>query len=651
MSGSSESYVQLTIAPDPGDLTLQLASLAASEELGRPFLIELAVFATKAQTDLTALLGCSVTVGISKAGSGKRYLNGIVSRAAFEGLDGGMYSYRLELRPWIWLLSRTRDCKIYQNMTVYDIITDVFRKAGFSDFADKRQMGSGGQTLEYCVQYDETKLAFVTRLMERYGLYYYFTFSDGQHTLNIADDPGSHQSIRKSLKFVGAEREMRMTEANVSHLTSEHSLLPGSVVLNDYKFQTPTADLKVTSKKVGNHKHAGFEVYDYPGLYTEVAVGQTLADVRMQEFTMRSAIMSGTTNSREISAGARFTLEGAPDQGNGDYIVITSTCALQLAESSSNESGGMIDTYRCAMTAMKADKPFRLDAATPWPVMRGPQTAKVVGERGEEITTDSFGRIKVKFPWDRDPGSDETSSCWIRVAQLWAGASWGAMFIPRIGQEVVVEFLDGDPDRPLVTGCVYNGSNGAPYALPDNKTRMTIKSNSSKGGNGSNELWFEDKAGSEEVFLHAQKDYRKEVLHDETVTITNDTTTTVKEGNRSVTVSQGNNTLTVSSGNNSETVSKGNNSLTVSQGNDSTTVSAGDHTITVSVGSSTISAGQEITLKATAKITLQVGGTSIVLSADGITISAPKIDASSQMSMSLSGGASMSLNAAQIAIN
>lgn len=247
--------------------------------------------------------------------------------------------------------------------------------------------------------------------------------------------------------------------------------------------------------------------------------------------------------------------------------------------------------------------------------MRGPQTAKVTGAPGDEITTDQYGRIKVKFFWDRSAVQDDNSSCWIRVAQIWAGANWGSMFIPRVGQEVVVEFLDGDPDRPIITGCVYNANQGVPYPLPDNKTRSGIKTHSSTGS-GNNELRFEDKAGSEEIFLQAQKDYNKVVLNNETVKVTQDTTTTVEKGNRSV---------------------------TVSQGNDGLTVSTGDHTITVSAGNSTIKAGQSILL--------QVGGNSVRIDTDGITLVGSKISIMAQESMSADGGLSMTLQAAQIAIN
>jgi type VI secretion system secreted protein VgrG len=313
-------------------------------------------------------------------------------------------------------------------------------------------------------------------------------------------------------------------------------------------------------------------------------------------------------------------------------LVVGAISKLGMGESKSRASDGtsggkseLTDTYRCSFHAIPGDTPFRLDRKTPRPLIRGPQTAKVVGQSGQEITTDQYGRIKVKFPWDRSAAQDETCSCWIRVSQAWAGANWGAMVIPRIGQEVIVEFLEGNPDRPIVTGSVYNANVTIPYAMPDNMTRTTLKSNSSQGGGGFNELRFEDKKGEEEVFFHAQKDFNKTVLNNETVTITQDYATTIQQGNHTTTVSQGNH---------STTVSQGNHGLTVSQGN---------HTITVSAGSSTITAAQSITL--------QVGSNSITIDTSGITISAAQVTVQAQATMTLQAGASMTIAGAMVAIN
>ena len=638
MSGTGDSggasYVGLTISPDPG-FTLMLEALTATEELGRPFLIELELSSEKPKGDLKSMLGSSVTVSLTLPGGSKRYFNGIVGRIAYAGLSGGAYRYRMELRPWIWLLSQVQDCRIFQTQSAWTIITTIFRDAGFSDFSDKRQNQAGDVTLEYCVQYRETSLDFVTRLMEKFGIYYFVTHQDGQHTLVLADDPNSHTALSKAIPFYSDQTEYRSVEDHVWEWSSDLNLQPGAFTFRDFNFTTPSADLTAKSIQPGQHPHGSFEVYDYPGPYDTTANGQKLADVRMQDLAARRQILGGVSNARGLFAGCKFTLSQAPEAAlNQEYLVVRATTSLTMAETMSDSSGELTDTYRCVLQAIPGAAPFRLDRATPRPMIRGPQTAKVVGASGEEITTDQYGRIKVKFNWDRSTAQDDTASCWIRVAQVWAGVSWGGMFIPRVGQEVIVEFLEGDPDRPIVTGSVYNATVTIPYTQPDNKTRSTIKTNSSQGGGGFNELRFEDKKGSEEVFFQAQKDYNKVVLNSETVAITQDTTTTVDKGNRSVTLNTGDNLLTVSKGKNAVTVSVGDDSLTVSQGN---------HSITVTAGKSSVTAGTSITLS--------VGANSITIDTSGVTISAAKlaitttgeIQAQSGGAMSLQSGAAMSI--------
>lgn len=643
MSESTTTHIEVSISPDPG-FKLVFDSLDGTEELGRPFLYVLMMSSEKAKGDLMSLLGSSVTVSITKEKTEKRHFNGIVGRIEYAGLRGGAASYRMELRPWIWLLSHQQDCVIFQNKTAWQIITAVFEAAGFSDYEDQRQNAAGDKTLEYCVQYDESSFDFVTRLMEEFGLYYYFKHESGVHKLVFCDDPNSHSSIGTAIPFQAQETELRVVEDHIWQWSSELTVVPGKFTYRDYNFTTSSADLTARSQNTASHKHGSYEVYRYPGLYGTKPDGDSLTDVRVQDLTARRQVTFGSSNSRKLYAGCKFNLSGFYEEAeNRDYIAIRAEYSVTIGEGTAGTE--MRDTFRCNIQAIKGDTHFRLENQTARPMIRGPQTAKVVGPSGEEIYTDEYGRIKVQFPWDRKGTKDENSSCWIRVAQIWAGQSWGGMFIPRIGQEVVVEFLEGNPDRPLVTGCVYNDSQTVPYKLPDNKTRSTIKSNSSAGGNGFNELRFEDKAGSEEIFFQAQKDYNKVVLNNETVNITKDTTTTVKEGNRSVTVSKGDNTFTVSQGkntvtikaDNSLTVQQGNNSATVSTGNDSLTVSTGNHSITVSAGSSTISAGQSITLK--------VGANSITIDNTGVTINATKVGVTATAEAQLQSGATMSIQA------
>jgi type VI secretion system secreted protein VgrG len=619
------NYVKVDIDPDPG-FKFDFDGLTGTEELGRPFVYDLRLASGTPQGDLTTLLGSKVCVTINTAGGDKRYFNGIIAQAVFAGMSGGAYVYRIQFRPWIWLLSQVQDCKIFQNKSAFDIIQAVFSSAGFTDVSDKRQNQAGSQVLDYCVQYRETSLDFVTRLMELWGIYYYFTHSDSAHTLVFADDPNSHSSISGNLPFRIREVEYRRVEDHIWQWASQLSLMPGAATLRDYNFTTPAADLTSKSIKAGGHPYGNLEIYDYPGPYGTTDVGQKLAAVRQQNFTSRLQIRSGMTNCRAMYTGSKFTMaEFVDDAQNDEHLVIGASYEVSAAEGKSDTGGQLMDTFTCSFNAIPGTVPFKLDPITPRPIVRGPQTAIVVGSSGDEITTDQYGRIKVQFYWDRIGLKDQNSSCWCRVAQIWAGQSWGAMFIPRIGQEVVVDFLEGDPDRPIITGSVYNATVTVPYTLPDNKTRSTIKSNSSLGGGGFNELRFEDKKGSEEVFFQAQKDYNKVVLNNETVKITQDTTTTVDKGNRSV------------------TVSKGNNSLTVSTGNDSTTISQGNHSITVSAGTCTIEAAQSITLK--------VGGNSIVIDTSGVTVTAAKVSITAQGQGQFSAGGPLTLAGATVAIN
>lgn len=617
----SNTFVKLTITPDTG-LELTLDTMEATEELGRPFTIILDISSPTPKSDLHAILGSSATVTLSYPKKPDRYFNGIVSRINYRGLTGGGYRYRLELRPWIWLLSHRQDCRIFSNKSPWTIMTELFRGDGFTDFADKRQNSSGDTVLDYCVQYRETTLDFVTRLMEQYGIYYYVEHKDGAHTVTFADDPNSHPSAGPEIPYQYDQTDWRAAYDHIWDWSADAQIQPGAFVYREYNFTTPKADLTGKSLGPGHHTHGLSEVYDYPGRYEVAGDGQKAAQIRMQDFETRRQVFGGTSNSRLLGAGVKFMLSSFPDAAaNQEYLVVESVCSVDRAETRSfRDSDDLRDTFRCVLRAVPGSRPFRLPDTTPRPMIRGPQTARVAGEAGQEITTDRYGRIKVKFPWDRRTQEDENSSCWIRVAQIWAGQAWGAMFIPRIGQEVVVEFLEGDPDRPLVTGQVYNADMPVPYGLPENKTRSTLKSNSSLNGGGFNELRFEDKKGEEEIFFHAQKDHNEIVLNNHTAKIKKDTTTTVEEGNRVVTVSQGNDT---------HTVSKGNRSATVSQGNEALTVSVGNQSVTISAGSSTTEAGQKITLK--------VGANSIEISQAGITVTAKKITVTAENALEMSG--------------
>jgi type VI secretion system secreted protein VgrG len=649
-----EFFVKVDIVPDPG-FKLVFDGMTVTEELGRPFLITLDLSSGTILGNSGSLLGSSVTVTMTGADkTTETYFNGILTRIGYAGVSGGVYSYHVELRPWIWLLTRTRDHKIFQNMSAWDIIQKVISDADFSGMQQDKRQSSAGATpvLKYCVQYGETSYDFITRLMEQFGIYYFFTHAEGSHTLVFADDAGSHTTIG-DLPFYFTQVEHRAVQDHVFDFSADLHLQSGAYTHRDYDFTTPAADLTTKSLQPGpgQSKYSKFEVYEYPGRYFDPSVGSTLVGLRMQEIAARTQLFDGKTNSRKLRAGVTFSLTEFVDTPlNQPYLVTHAVTTMTVAEGSSDKRGNLIDSQRVAFTAIPTTVPFKLEQLTPRPMIRGPQTAVVVGDSGDEITTDQYGRIKVQFYWDRVGTKDQNSSCWIRVAQTWGGAGWGAIFIPRIGMEVVVTFIDGNPDRPLVTGVVYNATQTVPNTLPDKKVLTTFKTNSSKGGGGYNEFTFDDTKGNEMVTFQAQYNYNKTVLNNEVVNITQDTTTTVKQGNRSMTVSQGNDT---------HTVSQGNRSATVSQGNESLTVSAGNQTIAITAGGSKTTTGQDfevtatgsIKLTATASITLTCGPSSIQISPSGITISSPQISGTADASMSLDGGGSMSLTAGMVSIN
>ena len=622
MSGSGEhraadySPVEVRFSPDP-KFQLLFDGLHAEEELGRPFTILLELSSGKLQPDISKLIGSSCTIWLYMAEDKtekSRYFHGIVTRLVSAGLAGGAYRYKLEVRPSIWLLSQITDCRIFQKKSAFQIVTQIFRDHGFSDFKDKRQGGAGDIELEYCVQYRETSLDFVTRLMEQFGFYYFFTFTQSSHTLVIADDPNAHTLLIEEIPFQFDQTEYRMVTDHIWEWSTDLNLNSGKWMFRDYNFTMPSADLTAKTMREQQHTHGKYEVYEYPGPYDTASHGQRLSDVRMQAIIRQREVYAGQSNSRKLHPGWRFKLSNHPPPPDRpvarEFLIISAVTTVGEAEGTPNPDAATLDTYRVTFRSIPGDTAFRLLRATPRPVIRGPQTAKVVGKPGDEVTTDEYGRIKVHFHWDRSSTKDEDRTCWIRVAQTWAGASWGTMFIPRVGMEVVVEFLEGDPDRPLITGVVYNANNKVPHPLPDNKTRSTMKSNSSTGGNGFNEFRFEDKKGEEEIYLHAERDWKRDVKHDQITTVDNDVKREVK---------------------NDETATiKNNRTTTISSGNDKLTVSSGNHTITVSAGTSEISAMTSITLK--------VGGNSVVIDQTGVTIKGTMVEVKGSATVTISGG-------------
>ncbi|MET0026319.1 MAG: type VI secretion system tip protein TssI/VgrG [Candidatus Thiodiazotropha sp.] len=631
----TQSNRQLQIKTPLGPDELLILRMEAREEQGRLFEFTVDLLSDNESIVHDDLLGMPMTVEMDLVEGSKRYFNGYVSRFTQIGHIAYFAHYRATLRPWLWFLTRTSDCRIFQNKRVPDIIKDVFRDNGFTDFEDR--LTDSYREWEYCVQYRETDFNFVSRLMEQEGIYYYFTHVSGKHTLILCDDYSAHAP----LEAYSEVPYIPQTEAGSSrwrdYIYSWHftkSVQPGRYAHTDYDFKKPKSDLSVNAPEPRSYSYSDFEIYDYPGEYEETGDGDTYARHRIEEIQGGYEVLEGEANARGLCAGGLFTLTDHPrgDQ-NREYLITATTCYLHSDAFESvpeiAEAPLFICEFRCADSKGK----FRTTRTTPKPMVQGPQTAVVVGKAGEEIYTDEYGRVKLQFHWDRYGGRDESSSCWVRVAQVWAGKNWGAMHIPRIGQEVIVEFLEGDPDRPIITGRVYNADQMPPYGLPANMTQSGIKSRSSKGGSGENfnEIRFEDKKGDEQVYIHAEKNQdnvvennettqvgvnrTENVGNDETISIGHDRTEDV--GNNE-TISIGvDRTETVGS---NETVTIGSN-RTVNIGSNKTEIVGINKTETIGAAKAlTIGAGYQVTVGAGMNETVGGARASQVGASEAVTI-------------------------------
>lgn len=499
---------------------LILAEMGGSEELGRLFDYELQLTSDDPAIDLNQLLGKPMSLNLQLAAGSTRYFHGIVARCS-QSVDQGQFaSYRVTLRPWLWLLTRTSDCRIFQHLSAPQIIKQVFRDLGFSDFEDA--LSRSYREREYCVQYRETSFDFVSRLMEEEGIYYYFRHEQARHVLVLADAYGAHHKAPgyETVPFYPPDGQHRERDhINDWHLAQE--VQPGSLELNDYDFQRPSARIDVRSAMPRPHQAGDYPLYDYPGAYAQTQDGEHYARTRLESLQSLHERVELRGNARGLGSGHLFSLSGfsRPDQ-NREYLIVA---ARYYVHQERLESGGGSGApqFESNLSCIDAQQSFRQVGSTLRPIVKGPQTAVVVGPAGEEIWTDQYGRVKVHFHWDRHDQSNENSSCWIRVSQATAGKSWGAIQVPRIGQEVIVSFLEGDPDRPIITGRVYNAEQAVPYDLPGNATQSGMKSRSSKGGTPANfnEIRMEDKKGAEQLYVHAERNMDTVVEQNQTLAV------------------------------------------------------------------------------------------------------------------------------------
>jgi type VI secretion system secreted protein VgrG len=611
---------------------LLLEQFSGTEALSTPFEFKLRLLSPNAELDLQSLLRTPATVYLVLADGTDRTLNArfrsLKQSQEGEGLviaeRPGLYNPARELTvyegilvPQVWFLSLTSDCRIFQNLSVPDIVEKVLKDAGVTDLRFALQDRSVYKKRDYCVQYRESHLNFISRLLEEEGIYYFFEHEEKKHTIVFADNSTIAATCPKQPTAIYAFSQSGWVSGqedgviNLERLEQAHT---GKVGLTDYFFETPSANLRA------NLGQKDEEVYDYPGKYTDVEEGNRYARIRLEERESEQFLLNGISRCRSFRPGYLFKLkEHYRKDTNQDYFLISVT--HEALDSSYRHGDDEASSYRNTFTAIPKTVHYRPPQRAIKPIVRGPQPGLVVGKAGEEIWVDKYGRVKVQFYWDRLGKKNEESSCWIRVSQIWAGKNWGWMTIPRIGQEVIVDFVEGDPDRPIITGRVYNAEQMPPYTLNANQTQSGIKSRSSKEGGAANfnEIRFEDLKGSEMFTMHAEKDMDTFVEHDDTQTVQNnrtikvdgthtetikkDTTITITEGNHSLTLNQGNQSITLDMGNQATKLSMGNQSITLSMGNQSTKLD---------LGMSTTEAMQSIELK--------VGQSSILVNQIGVTI-------------------------------
>ncbi|RQO44134.1 type VI secretion system tip protein VgrG [Variovorax sp. KBW07] len=569
---------------------LKFRAMRGQEGLSQLFEFEVDMVSTSFNLDLKTLLGTSLTIELADEGAA-RFLNGTVVRFELVGRaneTGRHYVYRALVQPWLWYLTRTTDCRIFQNKSVPEVLDEVLGKYGF-DF-EKRLTGSY-RAWEYCVQYQESDFAFVCRLMEHEGIGYHFEHSNGSHRLVLADDSGSYRTLpgHATIPYRPRDRMVNAIEPCIDRWRVSEQITSGRVMLDDFDFKKSRASLQSVQQDPKKHDYANYEVYEWMGGYSEHQQGDSYAKIRLQELQCAHELASGHTNVTGMAPGYLFAMTHCPREAdNREYLVTETRYDLQEPEYSTGGSSESVCEFD--FSVLPSSVPYRPRRKTPKPRTNGPQTATVVGP--EEIWTDKFGRVKLQFRWDRYGQANENSSCWVRVSSHWAGSGFGGVHLPRIGQEVVVDFIGGEPDRPLVIGSVYNNDQMPPWDLPGSASQSGLLSRSVAGTTETaNALRFEDKPGAEQIWLHAEKNLDTEVEANETRHVGGSRTTTIV----------GNETLDVT-GTRTTTITK----------KETATYNGGEERLVNSGGVETINGGQTRTVNGGETETINNGETRTV---------------------------------------
>jgi type VI secretion system secreted protein VgrG len=630
---------QVSVTSALGPDVLLFHRMSGREELGRMFEYRVQLLSTSNEVKVAAVLGKPLTVQLALADGSFRHFNGIVTRFCSTGWDGSLCAYEATIHPWLWLLTRSADCRIFQDLSVLDIVREVCDNAAYGGLVelDAGALGGTYEARPYCVQYRETDFDFVCRLLEGAGIYFFFTHDASKHTMVLADSYAAHTTAPgyETVRFGGVNGRSIADLEGVFSWRAAGVIVPSACTLDDFDFEKTSAStsggLRVKAATAPAFSQPQFEHFDYPGLYTASGTGTALARARMESLYGQCEQILAETNARGLFAGALFSLADHPREDQGREFLVTAA-EYEITGDGYDASGASQEMrFEARIGAVGKEYSYRPLPSVAKPVVSGPQTAMVVGKAGEEIWTDKYGRVKVQFHWDRVGGADENSSCWVRVAQGWAGKGWGAMFLPRIGMEVVVSFLEGDPDRPLITGCVYNSDSMPPYPLPGDQTRSTIKSNVSKGGAGFNEIRFDDKKDSEELFVQAEKDYNRIVKNNDTL----------KVGFEKA--DKGDQTISIK---NDRSIEVGHDD-TWHVTNDQKLEVGGDQTISIT-GDQKIKVGKTIVIEATQSIELKVGGSSVKIEPAKITVKSVQVEVKADANAAVEAGAMMKLKSGAV---
>lgn len=505
---------------------LRFSSLRGHEEISRLFELTLLLKSEQKSFDPQAILGTPVTLEMELAGGARRHLNGQCMQFAQVGKHGRHYLYQALLKPWLWYGTRRSDYRIFQNMTAPDMVKQVL---GQYPFPTRYMLTRNYRLWEYCVQYRESDANFVMRMLENEGIWFWFEHSAGEHVMVISDDIGLCNPYPGYASLPFTPDVAYPGQDHLDVWSAGGALKPGQYMTHDYNFTMPRSDLAVRRDQSPGHAHGSYEIFDYPGGYTNLSEGEAYARVRTEELQSSHLRGQATGFARGLAPGYLFSLEKHPDAAqNREYLIVAAHYQFTDNDYEATHSSDELE-LRIQVETHPSNQPFRPQRLTPKPQTSGPDTATVTGPQGQEIYTDEFARVKVSFPWNRYCSKDENSSCWIRVSSPWAGSNFGGIQIPRIGQEVLVDYLNGDPDRPVITSRLYNAFQMPPWQLPGNATQSGFLTRSSLGGGyeNANALRFEDKKGEEQLWIHAEKNQDIEVEHDETHWVGNDRSKTI----------------------------------------------------------------------------------------------------------------------------